>query len=189
MAFVAPLSIVAGLSPVAGAALMALMTMTVGRLSRVGLHRVAILVPVMLAWPLINPPTWGGASTVDRLDTPYLLWMAAFFFIGGLFPALVGPAIMRKRALPPPQPHARDEAVLYTIMITVLVTVSTFYVLASPTMFGGAFLIAAILVLAPIGRAQTLKPTIVRIVATVAGSVWRIKPPRRRPAAGIPPSW
>lgn len=171
MGFMAPLTIVAGLSPVAGAGLMALLCITVGRLSRFGLHRSGLLVPVMMAWPLIDPPVWAPQTVVDRLDTPYLLWMSVIFFVGGLVPALVGPLALRKRHFPPPQPHSRSEAVPYTIMITVLVTVSTFYVLDNPKLYGGAFLIAAILVLAPIGTAQTLRPTILRVLGTLLGSV------------------
>lgn len=172
MALLAPLAIVAGLSPVAGAALMALMAMTVGRLSRFGLQRSALLVPVLIAWPLIDPPAWGGQPTVDREDSAYLLWMAAIFLVGGLVPALVGPFLLRKRHLPAPQEHSRGEAVPYTVMVTVLSTVGTFYVLDHPGLYGGAFLIAAIFVLAPIGGAQTLRPTVIRTVATVAGSVF-----------------
>lgn len=173
MGLAAPLAIVAGMSPVSGAALMAVLCMVVGRLSRFGLHKSGLLVPVMLAWPLIDPPAWDGQSTVDRLDTPYLLWMAGTFFVGGLFAALVVPFLMRKRRLPTRQPQVlpQAEAVTYTVMITVLVAVATFYVLDTPTAYGGAFLIAAILVLAPLGRAQTLRPTVVRVVATIAGSV------------------
>ena len=172
MGLLAPMTIVAGLSPVSGAAVMALMCMTVGRLARVGLHRSGILVPIMLAWPLIDPPTWNGASTVDRTDTTYLLWMALIFFVGGIIPALLVPIVLRKRPRKPLQSHTTDEVVPYTVMITVLVTVSTFYVLDHPELFGGAFLVAAILVLAPLGRSQTLKPTIIRILATIAGSVF-----------------
>lgn len=171
MAFLAPLTIVAGSSPVSGAALMALLCLVVGRLARFGLHKSALLVPVMMAWPLIDPPTWGGQTTVDRLDTPYLLWMAAIFLVGGLFPALVGPRVLRKKSFPAPTPHSLGEALPYTVMITTLVTVSTFYVLDNPQMYGGAFLIAAILVLAPIGRSQTLMPTVLRIGGTLLGSV------------------
>jgi hypothetical protein len=64
--------------------------------------------------------------------------------------------------------------VTYTVMITTLVTVSTFYVLDHPEMIGGAFLIAVILVMAPIGTAHTLKPTIFRALGTVGGSVFVI---------------
>lgn len=171
MAFLAPLSIVAGTSPVAGAALMALLCLVVGRLARFGLHKSGLLVPVMMAWPLIDPPTWGAQQTVDRLDTPYLLWMSAIFFVGGIMPAIVGPHILRKRPRATLTPHPVSEAIPYTVMITVLVTVSTFYVLDTPRMYGGGFLIAAILVLAPIGGSEPLMPTVLRIGGTLVGSV------------------
>ncbi len=172
MSFLAPLTIVAGTSPVSGAALMALLALTVGRLSRFGLHRSASMVPVMLAWPLINPPAWSGQVVVDRDDTVYLLWMAGIFFVGAIFPAIVVPFLLRNRILPKPQPHTREDALVYTVMITVLVTVSTFYVLDHPEMYGGAFLIAVLFMLAPIGDTQTLRPTLVRITGTLAGSVF-----------------
>jgi hypothetical protein len=171
MGFLAPVTIVAGESPVSGAALMAILCMVVGRLTRAGLQKSALLVPIMMAWPLIDPPAWSGMTTLDRTDTTYLLWMAAIFAVGGLVPALVGPLLLRKRALPTPQPHAQGEAVTYTVTITILVTAVTYYVLDNPALYGGAFLIAAILVLAPIGRAHTLRPTILRVLGTLAGSV------------------
>lgn len=127
-------------------------------------------VPVMLAWPLIDPSVWSGQTTVDRTDTPYLLWMAAIFFVGAIMPALVVPFLLRKRTMPAPQTHSQHEAVVYTVTITILVTVSTFFVLENPKWFGGAFLIAAILALAPIGNAQAIRPTLLRILGTVIGS-------------------
>jgi MFS family permease len=171
MACVAPVAIVAGQSPVSGAALMALLCITVGRMARFGLQKSALLVPVMLSWALIDPPAWGGAGTVDRLDTGYLLWMSLIFFIGGLLPALIVPKLMRNRPASQLQTHTRREAVTYTVMITTLVTVGTFWVLDNPQDFGGAFLIAILLVMAPIGTAQTIKPTIWRLIGTVAGSL------------------
>lgn len=153
---------------------MAILCMTVGRLSRVGLQKSGLLVPVMLAWPLIDPPTWNGASTVDRLDNGYLLWMALIFLVGGLIPALVLALFIRKRKAPTLAPHSRREAVTYTVMITTLVTASTFYVLDNPKMIGGAFLIAVILVMAPIGTSSTLKPTIFRLLGTIGGSIFVI---------------
>lgn len=171
MGLLAPVSIVAGSSPVSGAALMALMCMVVGRLSRFGLHKSGLLVPVMMAWPLINPPTWAPATTVNRDDTTYLLWMALIFLVGGIIPALVVPWITRKRARPTPQPHTSSEVIPYTLTITVLVAVGTYYALDNPAMYGGAFYVAAILVLAPIGRSETLRPTLLRLVGTLVGSI------------------
>lgn len=171
MALLAPLSIVAGSSPVSGAALMALLAIEVGRLSRFGLHKSAMLVPVMLSWALINPPTWAGQTTVDRFDQSYLLWMTAIFFVGAFFPAIVVPFLLRKRPTPQLQTYSRRDAMPYTVIITVLVTVATYVVLDNPRFYGGAFLIAAIFILAPIGGAQTLRPTILRILGTLIGSV------------------
>lgn len=171
LTFLAPLSIVAGGSPVSGAALMAIMCLTVGRLARVGLHKSGLLVPVMMAWAVINPPAWSPATTVDRTDTPYLLWMTVIFFVGAMMPALIVPWLMRKRKAPQLQSHTLEEAIVYTVLITVLVTIATYIVLDNPRFFGGAFLIASIMVMAPIGTAETLKPTLVRVISTVAGSV------------------
>lgn len=53
----APVCIVAGVSPVSGAAVMGLMALTVGRLSRFGLQKSALLYPVMISWVVIDPPT------------------------------------------------------------------------------------------------------------------------------------
>ena len=174
MAFLAPVAIVAGLSPVSGAALMAILCLTVGRMSRFGLQKSGLLVPVMLAWALIDPPAWNGATAVDRLDNSYLLWMAAIFFVGGLIPALLIPLVMRHRKAPKLESHSQREAVTYTVIITTLVTVSTYYVLDNPKMIGGAFLIAVIMVMAPIGTTQTIKPTIFRVLGTIAGSIFVI---------------
>jgi MFS family permease len=170
-AFLAPVMIVAGLSPVSGAALMAILCLTVGRLSRFGLQKSGLLVPVMLAWPLIDPPAWDGASSVDRLDNTYLLWMTLIFLVGGLVPALLLSWKLRKRPAPKLASHTRREAMTYTVMITILVTASTYYVLDNPKMIGGAFLIAVVLVMAPIGTSSTIKPTIFRLIGTVIGSV------------------
>ena len=171
MGLLTPLAIVAGLSPVSGAALMALLCLIVGRLSRIGLHKSGLLVPVMLAWALIDPPAWAPATTVNRLDTSYLIWMALIFFVGGIIPALIVPWLTRKRARPKPAAHEGSEVIVYTVMLAVLVTAATYYVLDNPQDFGGAFLIASIMVMAPIGTSETLKPTVIRVVFTVIGSV------------------
>ena len=172
-ALLAPLAIVAGLSPITGAVLMILMTLMVGRLSLFGLHRATMLVPIFLAWPMLSPIPWlprmelgqlktiltnngltltaalskaqasGTASTsagsgasattihhamVDmRLDTTYLSWVIAFFFLGAIVPVLVLHVVLRKRSLPTPKPNPRSEALNYTITICVLTGIAMYY--------------------------------------------------------------
>ncbi len=68
-ALLAPLAIVAGLSPITGAVLMILMTLMVGRLSLFGLHRATMLVPIFLAWPMLSPIPWLPRMELGQLKT------------------------------------------------------------------------------------------------------------------------
>lgn len=212
LSLLAPLSIIAGLSPITGAALMALMTLTVGRLSVFGLHRAVMLVPIMLAWPMLAPVPWvpresldkinsllaergmslaqavdtlnpaqsssgpmqsvlSHALTQQRFDTEYLTWVMGFFFIGAIIPVVLLPWALRKRQLPKPTlaTHTRSEAVPYTLTITVLTSVATYYFIDHPKQATGSFLIATILVLTQVGNDIQWKLTIQRVVGTLLG--------------------
>lgn len=212
VSLLAPISIVAGLSPVTGAALMALMTLIVGRLSLFGLQRAVMLVPIFLAWPMLEPMPWitsadftkinevlstsggsmaqalntiqsGSASSSSgsvpetvtnamihlRFDSTYLAWVAVFFFVGAIIPVLVLPFAMRKVQMPKPVPHPRSEALPYTIVITVIASVATYFYLDHPKVIGGAFLIATILVLVQVGNDMEWKITIERVLGTIGG--------------------
>lgn len=217
-ALLAPLSIVAGVTPLTGAAFMALMTITVGRLSRFGLHRATMLVPIMLAWTILTPVPWiprdkldklnalladhgtslsdaldtmgtssssGGSSSGDgpmsrivghalmemRLDQTYLAWVMLFFFVGAIVPVIVLPLLTRKMPKPVLAPHSRHEAMPYTISITVLCAVGTYYFLDHPKQTGGSFFIATVLVLAQVGTEIQWRLTIERVLGTLAGVV------------------
>lgn len=170
MGLLAPVSIIAGMTPITGAALMALMCLMLGRLSRFGLHRATVLVVIFIAWTLISPPPWGPSESVMRTNETYLAWMGAIFFVGALVPVLIMPFLLRKMKRPAPVLHTREEAIPYTVSITVLSTVATYYVLANPTDFAGAFLVATILVLTQVGDAAVLKPTLYRVIGTILGS-------------------
>lgn len=170
MGLLTPIAIVAGALPITGAALMALMCLTVGHLSRLGLHRATLLVPVFMAWMIIDPPTWGPRHVVDRADGTYLAWMGAIFFVGAIVPVVVLGLLLPKLHMPAPVPHGRQESVPYTVTITVLATVATYVVLHYPQKFSaGAWLIATILVLAQVGDVGTVRRTVERVVGTLLG--------------------
>ncbi len=214
-ALLAPLAIVAGLSPITGAVLMILMTLMVGRLSLFGLHRATMLVPIFLAWPMLSPIPWlprmelgqlktiltnngltltdalskaqasGTASTsagsgtsattihhamVDmRLDTTYLSWVIAFFFLGAIVPVLVLHVVLRKRSLPTPKPNPRSEALNYTITICALTGIAMYYFIDHPKQTSGSFFIATILVLTQVGSDIEWKLTLQRVLGTFGG--------------------
>lgn len=210
----APICIVAGLSPVTGAALMAIMTIVVGRMSIFGLHRAVMLVPIMLVWPILSPVPWvpraalhdvnelltrfglslaealdkvqshtgggGSGSTPDaitnalvhqRFDSTYLAWIAVFFLVGAIVPVIVLHFALRRFSVPQPQGHTRSEAVPYTITITVLTTVATYWFLDHPKQAAGSFMIATILVLAQVGNDIQWKLTIERVLGTLGGVI------------------
>lgn len=169
MSILVPVSIVSGGTPIAGAALMALMCLMVGRLSRFGLHRATLLVPVFMAWMLISPPFWGPDQVVDRTDGTFLTWMMITFFVGGILPVIVLPFAIRKVRMAVPKPASPREAWPYAITITVLATGATSWLLNSPKQDAGAWLIATILVLTQVGDVGTLKRTIQRVLGTLLG--------------------
>ncbi len=216
-ALLAPLAIVAGLSPLTGAALMAIMTLMVGRMSLFGLHKAVLLVPIFIAWPMIAPVPWlplnaldrinelmakhgmtlagaldhmhhkaqaaattaatpgplkriiGNALMEQRFDTQYLAWVLVVFLVGGLVPVLILPFALRKVHFPKPTMHPRSEALPYTITITVLTAVATYWFLDHPKQTAGAFMIATILVLTQVEGDVKWGLTIQRVLGTLAG--------------------
>jgi len=209
LGLLAPIAINTGLSPITGAAVMAIMTLAVGRMSRYGLHRAVFLVPAMLAWPILSPIPWiprGDLAKLDallakpaaslsgivghlhasatsghtghslqeiliqqRMDTKYLTWVALFFFIGAIIPTLLLPLVLHRAHAPTLTPHSRREAMPYTITITVLTAVATYYFLDHPKQAAGAFMIATILVLTQVGMDIEWSVTIQRVLGTLGG--------------------
>ncbi len=214
VALLAPVVVVAGLTPITGAALMAIMTMTVGRLSTFGLHRATMLVPILMAWPMLAPVPWlphdridevnallakhgtsladalttmpakpgsspgPGSSSGDamshllvelRMDSTYLTWLVLFFFIGAIIPVVIGWFLRHRMKAPALTPHARRETVPYTVTITVLAAGATYYFLNNPTLPGGAFFIAVILVLTQVGNDVAWRLTLQRVIGTFVG--------------------
>ena len=211
VALLAPLAVVAGITPITGAALMAIMTLAVGRLSTFGLHKATVLVPVMIAWPMLAPVPWlphgklqelnvlltqQGSSLVDalnavqgktppasgssndvmahmitelRMDSTYLTWLMVIFFIGAMFPVLIAFAFRHKLPELKLALHPRRETVPYTIVITVLAAAATYYFLSNPSLPGGAFLIAVILILTQVGEDTAWRLTLERVIGTFIG--------------------
>lgn len=215
VALLAPLAIISGLTPITGAALMAIMTLTVGRLATFGLHRATMLVPILMAWPILAPVPWlphdridelnallakrgtsladaltamqsqpsassgqGSSSSGDamarllvemRMDSTYLTWLVLFFFIGAIIPVVIAWFMRKRLHAPALTMHPRRETVPYTVTITVLAAGATYYFLSNPTLPGGAFFIAVILVLTQVGNDVAWRLTIQRVVGTFAG--------------------
>lgn len=166
----APVAIVAGEVPVAGAAIMALLCLGAGMTSLWGLHTSFTMIPLVLAYPLIHPPALGDIP-IDRTSTTYVVVLSLLLFAGGLWMAIVVPLLARHRDLPPLQPASRVDAVTYTIVITVLCSVNTFAVLVMRPGSQGAWLILTLIAVTQLGPLLSLRRSAYRVVGTVLGTM------------------
>lgn len=211
VSLLAPIAVIAGLSPITGAALMAIMSLTVARLATFGLQKATMLVPVLLAWPMLAPVPWLPHDLIDKLNAllarhgtnladalnnasgaadmsssgsgdamshmlmdlrmsqTYLTWLIVFFFIGAIIPVLLGAVFRHKLPHPKLEEHGRRDTVPYAIVISVLTAVAVYYFLNHPKEPGGAFMIAAIIVLTQVGTDIAWKLTLERVIGTFVG--------------------
>ena len=127
------------------------------------------MLPVLMASLLVAPPTWSG-DPVSRTTTSYLLWMTLFLGGGALWAILVFPRLLRNRAPSRAEPAARSETVVYTLIITVLCTLSTLGVLLWRPGSQGAWLVVTLLVVTEVGHHDTVSRAGRRVAGTVAGA-------------------
>ncbi|MFI6833104.1 FUSC family protein [Kribbella sp. NPDC050241] len=168
------IAIVSGSVPVAGAALMAIMCFWVGLSAGKGLHHGLLLIPLYVAFLIIAPPPWTGLTGDDRTTTSYLLWNMLIWGGGALWAVLVFPPLLRRLTmpsrLPPAEPWARVDTLVYTITITVLCTASTLAVLIWWPGSNGAWLVLTVLaVSSEPGGGASVKKTLARIAGTIGG--------------------
>jgi hypothetical protein len=164
-----PVAIVSGAVPLAGAGLMAIMCFGVGLSASRGIHQGLLMIPLFMSCMIIAPPTWSG-SPVDRNTTVYLLSMMLFFGGGALWAVLVFPPLMRKRPFVPPEPNKRSDTVIYTVIITVLCTLSTLCVLIWYPGSRGAWLVVILLVITRVGHEGNVKVALTYAVGTIVGA-------------------
>lgn len=165
----APLAVVSGQVPIAGAALMALLCLGAGLTAMWGLHGSFKMIPLVLAYPMIHPSALGELAPV-RDSTEYLVALSLLLFGGALWMALLVPVLARHRPLPELQPAARVDTLTYTAIITILCSVNTFAVLTVNPSSQGAWLILTLIAVTQLGPLRSLKRTVLRVIGTVVGA-------------------
>lgn len=166
----APVAVVSGQVPIAGAGFMALLCLASGMTALWGMNNSFTLIPLVLAYPLIHPPALGSIA-VDRNSTAYVLTLSLLLFVGGLWMALVIPVVARHRELPELHPATRRDAVSYTVLITVLCSANTFAVLLINPSSEGAWLILTLIAVTQLGPLKTVRRTAYRLGGTIAGAL------------------
>ncbi len=166
----APVAIVAGEVPIAGAAIMALLCLGAGMTALWGMHTSFTMIPLVLAYPLIHPPHLGEIP-IDRTSTAYVGVLSLLLFGGALWMALVVPILAKHRRLLALQPASRADALTYTIVITVLCSANTFAVLVVRPSSQGAWLILTLIAVTQLGPLLSLRRSVYRVVGTVLGAL------------------
>lgn len=162
----AGLAAIAWPSPLAGALVMAVATLVPAFASRIGLHAVALFVPMGVSFLVVAPPALGSLTVAD---SQYPLACLALTAIGGLWATLVATVVGRRpRGVDLPAMH-RDTATVYGTMLAVGVGVTAFLVLQWFPGGHGAWLIVAVLaVLRPDSR-RTLHRAGERVIGVLIG--------------------
>lgn len=165
----APVAIVAGQVPTAGAAFMALLCLGAGLTAQWGMHGSFTMIPLVLAYPMIHPPALGELA-IDRNASVYVLTLSLLMFTGALWMAVVVPLLARHRSLPALQPASRQDTLTYTVIITVLCSVNTFGVLTLNPSSQGAWLILTLIAVTQLGPMKSVRKTVYRVIGTVFGT-------------------
>lgn len=165
----APVAIVAGQVPTAGAAFMALLCLGAGVTALWGMHGSFTMIPLVLAYPMIHPPALGGLA-IDRNASAYVLALSLLMFAGALWMAVIVPILARHRSLPPLQPASRQDTLTYTVIITVLCAVNTFGVLTLNPSSQGAWLILTLIAVTQLGPMKSVRKTVYRVIGTIIGT-------------------
>ena len=164
-----PISLVCGLSPLAGAAFMAVACIVVGASAGWGLQRGLTMVPLAIAYLLISPPAINGQAA-DPTSTTYVLTLTATMALAALFPLIVLPHMMKQMPAPQLTHNSRADSVEYAIIISTLTAVATGFVLAIQPGRDAFWLILTLLVVVQVGPQATIRKTISRSSGTVLGA-------------------
>ena len=150
--------------------MMAIVCLGVGVSAGWGLHKGLIVVPVGLAYLMVVPLPIRGDSP-DPLSQEYLLWVLAGMAVCAFWSVAAVYVLIRNRQLPRPVGNIRADTLEYTVIMTVLASVSMFFVLMYGRDDHGVWLVLTLLVVLQTGAQSTLVKTKRRIVGTIAGAL------------------
>lgn len=163
-----PLALLAGQVPLAGACLLAIVCLAVGISAGWGLNGTLMLVPLSLAYLMVVPLPVRELPE-DPASQTYLLWVLGGMALCAYWAAAAVYVLIRNKQLPRPAGNSRSDTLEYTVIMTVLVSVSMYFVLAYAREEHGVWLVLTLLILLQTDTRSTLRKSKNRIIGTVAG--------------------
>ncbi len=164
-----PVSLACGTTPLAGAAIMAMVCLAVGTSAGWGLQRGLTMVPLAIAYLLISPPSIDGHAP-DPSSTAYLLSVTAVMGISTLLPLAALSFLMRDRVAPRPTGNSSADSIEYAVIISALTAIATGAVLALRPGPNSFWLVLTLLAIVQVGPQATLRKTVSRSGGTLLGA-------------------
>lgn len=164
-----PVSLACGTTPLAGAAIMAVVCLAVGTSAGWGLQRGLTMVPLAIAYLLISPPSIDGHAP-EPSSTAYLLSVTAVMGISTLLPLAALSFLMRDRVAPRPTGNSRADSIEYAVIISALTAIATGAVLALRPGPNSFWLVLTLLAIVQVGPQATLRKTVSRSGGTLLGA-------------------
>lgn len=164
-----PVSLACGTTPLAGAAIMAVVCLAVGTSAGWGLQRGLTMVPLASAYLLISPPSIDGHAP-EPSSTAYLLSVTAVMGISTLLPLAALSFLMRDRVAPRPTGNSRADSIEYAVIISALTAIATGAVLALRPGPNSFWLVLTLLAIVQVGPQATLRKTVSRSGGTLLGA-------------------
>ncbi len=166
-----PVSLTAGTVPLAGASLMAFVCLFVGTSAGWGLNHALALIPLGMAYLMAMPQPIMGDTEANPTATTYLVAILIGSAICAFWSVAAVTLLVRKKDIPRPPRNSKGDTIQYTITITVLVSVATFYVLTYARESHGVWLILTLIVVLQTGPQSTVKRALQRTGGTVLGAL------------------
>jgi len=169
MILIGPVAAIAGQVAITGAAIMGLACIGVGVSAGWGLQRALSMIPMTMAFLMVNPPPLSDGS-IDRTSSTYLFAVMLILAIGSLWSTAVLTLMTRQAKLPKPPPNTRADTIEYLTIITVLCSAATFVVLTLQPGPDAFWLILTLLVVVQVGNQETRRKTLDRVGGTILGA-------------------
>ena len=168
----APISLVVGTNPLAGACLMAVVCISVGRSSLWRRYGALYMVPLGMIYLMTLPMSVTSTMVGGITETSHLLAVLAVTGCCSAW-AITGVWLLHyAKGIPSSVQNTQLDAMRYTVVMTVLVFVSTFYVLSQGRDSHGAWLVLTIFMVLQVPAMTTRHRAVHRVAGTVAGALF-----------------
>ncbi|MEI2716445.1 MAG: hypothetical protein V9E98_05530 [Candidatus Nanopelagicales bacterium] len=181
-----PVALTVGTAPVAGASLMAVICLFVGGGALWRRYSGLFEIPLGMIYLMTLPEPQTSAIAAKTGWLGFLVTAMLATGVSALWSVAAVRVLKADKDVPLSVKNAKEDTVAYTIIMTVLVSLSTLYVLAFAQDTHGVWLVLTLFMVLQIGPGATESRAFHRVWGTIAGA-WRRRCPGHRGAERVDP--